>query len=173
MTNIKSLSTKLIHYLAFKIEDSYSNPESLIGNIDEYENIVNIYKFIISNSIETLTHKESFTSSFSSYLSYMTDTNNHDKLSSSDIDYLYEIIIGNIDKIVILKESNSNSSSLVKGFNLNIQKGITHQNYNNFNSPSLLLELFRNDSKEGDLFEMNVESAEQMLSKLKEIYKNL
>lgn len=169
MRNIKSISIKLLHYILFKIENTYFHDESIIDNIDEYEIIVNIYKFILSNSIDLLINKESFTSSLLLYLSYMTEDI---QLSSTDIAYLYEVVIGNIDKIVILKEGE-NSTCSVKGFNLNIQLGLSHQSFSNYNTPSLLLEIFHNDNKDGDLFEMSVDTAEKFVSKLKELYKNL
>jgi len=166
---IQTLSSKLLHYICFKIENTYYHPEYQIDNIDEYEIIVNIYKYIISNSIDSLINKQIFIKDLPYYLSHMINTYN---LSSTDIDYLYETIIANIDKVVILKEGSSESE--VKGFNLNIQLGLSHQSYSNYNNSSLLLEIFNNDNeKHGDLYELSIGNAEKFVNELKELYKNI
>ena len=132
------------------------------SNLKNYQTVVRYFNYITSSPIESLSDE--------------TECKREIKLINNEVlddevDQIYKVLVANIDKVYVVSASKLIDKNAISNFNINIETGISHENFSNFNENKILLEMI--SSNKTKCFELNLEEAQSLLSNLKEIYKKI
>ncbi len=158
---MSSLKENFIKYLFYKIEKS-AKPDFKDLSIDDYNVIISVYQYVTNTPLSEVSDQGCFSAKM--------------KEISGDIDAstivdLYEIVASNVDKITFIHQLNPVDMDELLAYNINLESGIAHENFQNYSEHKLILQLISSQSNE--IYELDSRNLERVVLTLKEIYNKL
>lgn len=158
---MSSLKENFIKYLFFKIEKS-AKPDFSEITVDELNDIIRIYQFVSNSPVDKLADLSIFTAKIKEINKYYDE---------STVNELYEVIAANVDKLTFTQQLNPVDKDELLSFNINLETGFTHENFQNYSEQRVLLQMISENANE--TYELDSKNLERVIGSLKEIYNKL
>ena len=158
---MSSLKENLIKFLFFKIEKS-TNPDFANLSTSDLSAIIQIYQYVTNTPLREVANHSCFSAKMKEII---------ENIDVVTIDELYETIASNVDKIAFIQQLNPVDKDELLSFNINLETGITHENFQKFSEQRLILEMI--SLKANEVYELDSNNLERVLVELMEIYNKL